>query len=204
MKIVMMVEGKTERAFMPTLRSFLESRLGGRMPRLRTQVHDGAVPTGEKLQKVVKALLGGRDPVDHVIWLSDVYPGKGLWTTAQEAKDRAREWVGPETRFHPHAALHDFEAWLLPYWPRIKILAKTNRNAPTQPPELVNHTCPPSFHIREAYRVGECRKDYKKSIDAAKILKDQDLLHAIRSCPELKALINTILGLSGGPHEMLP
>ena len=31
-----------------------------------------------------------------------------------------REWVGVEKRFYPHVALHDFEAWLLPYWEKIK------------------------------------------------------------------------------------
>lgn len=193
-----MVEGRTEAAFLPTLRSFLQARLQGRMPRLRPQVHDGGVPTGEKLRKSVEALLGGRNPVDHVIWLTDVYPAKGLWSNAREAKERARAWVGEEPRFHPHTALHDFEAWLLPYWPRIRALARTNRNPPDGLPETINHERPPSYHIKEAYRIGDCRKDYKKPIDAPKILKDQDLTLAISACPELKALVNTILNLSGG------
>jgi hypothetical protein len=203
MKIVIMVEGRTERAFMPILRPFLESRLGGRMPRLRTQVHDGAVPTGDKLKRAVEALLTGRDPWDHVIWLTDLYPGRNLWTTAAEAKERASAWVGDTLRFHPHTACHDFEAWLLPYWPRIMQLAKTNRSAPAGPPELVNHNTPPAYWIKEAYRVGAARKDYKKAIDAAKILKDQDLMVAIRACPELKSFVNRILALSGVEEEGL-
>jgi hypothetical protein len=93
--------------------------------------------------------------------------------------------------------LHDFEAWLLPYWARIKLLAKTNRSAPTGLPELINHDKPPADRIKEAYRLGECRSDYKKPIDAPKILKDQDLMLAITACPELRAFVNTILKLSG-------
>ncbi len=37
MKIAIMVEGKTERAFKGHLRTFLEARLAGRMPRLDFQ-----------------------------------------------------------------------------------------------------------------------------------------------------------------------
>ncbi len=196
-KIIIMVEGETEKVFLPFLRGFLQNRLNN-MPKLKPSVFDGAVPTGAKLKRAVENYFSGKEPADHVIWLTDVYPGKGIWTTAEEAKQKAREWVGPEDRFHPHVALHDFEAWLLPYWDRIKKLAKTERTAPSGKPESVNHMKPPAYHIKEAYHVGKCRKDYKKPIDAPKILKDQDLMISINACPELKALVNTILEISGG------
>jgi len=203
MKIVLMVEGKTEQAFKPFLETFLKARLAGRMPALRLRPSNGGVPTGETLQRHVKNFLTGKDPADHVIWLTDVYvdrrnPGKGLWRTAQEAKDKAKQWVGKEPRFHPHAALHDFEAWLLPYWERIKAHARTNRNAPSTWPEAVNHSHPPAYHINEAYRAGRFKRRYSKVLDAPRILEGQDLMVAIRVCPELKAFVNTILKLSGG------
>ena len=37
------------------------------------------------------------------------------------------EWVGENKKFHPHASQHDFEAWLLAYWEKIKRLAESNR-----------------------------------------------------------------------------
>ena len=165
------------------------------MPSIRPRVFDGALPSGEKLRRTV---LNHLSSCDHAIWLSDVYPGSGKWTTAEEAKAAARRWVGAEERFHPHVALHDFEAWLIPYWDRVMKLAGTNRSVPGGYPETINHDNPPSYRIKEAYQVGTCRKNYKKPIDAPKILQGQDLMLAINACPELKALVNTILSLAGG------
>lgn len=58
MRIAIIVEGKTEKAFDSSLKEFLKGRL------------------------------------------------------AADAKQKMREWVGTEPRFFPHAACHDFEAWL--------------------------------------------------------------------------------------------
>ena len=118
MKISILVEGKTEIAFMPHLRRYLESRLIGRMPSLDPVPCDGRLPTGDKLQRVVKGLLSyGRRPADHVIALTDVYTGSQsqAFRDASDAKAKMRDWVGTESCFHPHAAQYDFEAWLLPY-----------------------------------------------------------------------------------------
>jgi len=41
-----------------------------------------------------------------------------------------------------------------------------------------------------------------KTRDAARILRDQDLMIAIQACPELKGMVNTILAQCGG--EMMP
>jgi hypothetical protein len=46
--------------------------------------------------------------------------------------------------------------------------------------------------------VGGCRDDYSKPRDANRILRGQDLGVAAAQCPELKALLNTIITLSGG------
>ncbi|MFM7578100.1 MAG: DUF4276 family protein [Microcystaceae cyanobacterium] len=42
---------------------------------------------------------------------------------------------------------------------------------------------------------GKCNRDYNKIIDGKAILKENDLMVAIQACPELKAFINTIIGL---------
>lgn len=199
MKISLIVEGKTEKAFIPHLRRFLETRLAGKMPSLRTSSYDGPIPTDEKLKRRVNNLLSGRNAFDHVIALTDVYTGQNKFADAADAKRKMRAWVGAEPRFHPHAAQYDFEAWLLPYWCRIQDLAGGhNQSPPSGNPENVNDMNPPSKRIIEIFRRGTSRYDYVKPRDANRILEGQDLGIAIGQCAELKELVNTILRVCGG------
>ena len=203
MKIAILVEGKTETGFKPALLRFLKTRLSGRIPTLDFMSYDGRIPKREKLRRKVENLLNvGRQPSDAVIALTDVYTGTDDFTDAADAKQKMREWVGNESRFHPHTAQHDFEAWLLPYWSRIQELARHNKAAPTGEPEQVNHLNPPSRRIAEVFRIGARGRRYIKARDAIRILRNQDLTVAAGACPELKALLNTILGLcQGTPRE---
>ncbi|MDO9508842.1 MAG: DUF4276 family protein [Thermovirgaceae bacterium] len=131
MKITIIVEGKTEKAFMPCLSAFLRLRLAGKMPRLDPFPYDGRIPKESKLRRVVENMLQGKNASDHVIALTDVYTGSVPhdFRDAQDAKDKMSLWVGEERRFHPHAAQYDFEAWLLPYWSTIQKLARHNTTA---------------------------------------------------------------------------
>ena len=200
MKIAIIVEGKTEKVFIPHLRNFLQTRLAKRMPRLSTNVYDGRIPKEDKLKRVVDNELKGRNAVDHVIALTDVYTGTNPpdFLDATDAKIKMRSWVRDEPHFHPHAAQHDFEAWLLPYWPTIQKMAGHNKSAPAGLPETVNHNKPPADRIKEIFEIGQCRESYIKTRDAGKILRENDLLVAINACDELKAFVNTILRISGG------
>ena len=201
MRIALIVEGKTEKAFMPHLRTFLGGRLAGRMPALDPLPYDGRIPTGDKLKRVVERLLNDRQkPADHVIALTDVYTGTKPpdFQNAADAKNRMREWVGADPRFHPHTAQYDFEAWLLPYWTTIQRLAGHNRSAPSEWPERVNHNNPPAHRIKEIFEIGTCPGSYVKPRDAGRILQNNDLSTAVNLCPELKAFVNTILSACGG------
>jgi hypothetical protein len=197
-KVAVLVEGKTEKAFEPHLRAFLRTRLEGRMPRLDLVIYHGRIHKQQKLRREVENLLSGKRPADAVIALTDVYTGTDDFKDASDAKHKMREWVGPNVKFHPHAAQHDFEAWLLPYWAEVQRLAGHNRGAPTGPPESVNHNRPPSRHLQEIFRIGTCREDYAKPRDANRILQGKDLAVSAAQCPELKAFLNTILTLCGG------
>jgi len=201
MKIAVIVEGKTEKAFMPFLREYLKKHLQANMPKLDPVPYDGRIPKGDRLKRLVANLLGGLSPADHVIALTDVYTGTNPpdFINAQDAKNKMRQWVGEEPRFHPHAAQYDFEAWLLPYWPTIQKLAKHNKAAPGGNPETVNLHNPPAYRIKEIFAIGKCRDSYVKPRDAARILRENDLSIAIAQCAELKAMINTILSVCGGP-----
>lgn len=195
MEIAILIEGKTEMAFIPTLRSFLRPRLA-QMPRLHPIRYDGRIPKEDKLRRTVENLL---DDHDAVIALTDVYTGTRDFVDASDAKAKMAGWVGRNPQFYPHAAQHDFEAWLLPFWPTIQELAKHNRTAPTATPEQVNHNNPPSNRIKEIFELGRCRDSYVKPRDAKRILDKNDLLESAQACPELKAFLNTILSLCAGP-----
>ena len=198
MKITILVEGPTERAFKPHLLGFLKSRLEGRMPKLEFSVCDGRVYKEKKLRRKVEELLTiGKTPSDAVIALTDVYTGTADFSDAADAKQKMRLWVGKNDKFYPHVAQYDFEAWLLPFWEDIKKLAGHSRGAPAGLPESVNHNKPPSKHIQEIFRNGTCKRDYSKPRDANRILEGKDLAYAASKCPELKAFLNTILTLSG-------
>lgn len=198
MKISILVEGKTETAFKPHLQEFLKVRLAGNMPKLDFLPHDGRIPAGTKLRRVVERLLNAKKhSSDAVVALTDVYTGSQPpeFETADDAKTKMRKWVGDEERFHPHVALHDFEAWLLPYWEKIQMLTGSNRKPPGPNPEKVNHENPPAHRLAEVFRTGSKTKSYVKPRDVGRILRGEDLILAANACLELKAFLNTILGL---------
>jgi hypothetical protein len=155
LKITILVEGKTEVAFKPHLIAFLKPKLQGKMPRIDPYKYDGRIPKEGKLRRVVENLLSHGNPQsDAVIALTDVYTGTADFKDAADAKQKMRAWVGPEQRFYPHAAQHDFEAWLLPYWSDIQKLAGHNRSAPPGPPEGVDHMKPPAYHFGNSFELG--------------------------------------------------
>jgi hypothetical protein len=200
MRIAILVEGKTEVAFMPSLRSFLKSRLQ-QMPRLDPKPYNGRIPKKDKLRRVVHNYLT-IDNYEAVIALTDVYTGTDDFINAQDAKEKMKAWVGDNPKFYAHAAQHDFEAWLLPFWSTIQELAKHNKSVPGGNPEQVNHDNPPSKRIKEIFELGKSSRSYDKARDALKILEPNALMVSVQACPELKAFINTILTLCEG--ELIP
>ena len=200
MRIRIIVEGKTEQAFKPILIDFLRPRLVS-MPSLNFHPYNGSIPTEGKLRRIVQNSLEGKGAADHVIALTDVYTGSApyLFKDAVDAKNKMREWVGAEPRFHPHAAQHDFEAWLLPYWKTIQEMTGHRKNASSGKPENVNHEKAPPYWIKEMFELGnKSRKSYVKPRDAGRILRGNDLMVSIQQCGEFKAFVNTIISLSGG------
>jgi hypothetical protein len=198
LRVAILVEGKSERAFKPYLIAFLQTRLAGKMPKLDFMPYDGRIPTGGKLKRLVDNLLNdGKQPADAVIALTDVYTGTRPpeFPTAAEAKKKMREWVGPKPQFFPHVALHDFEAWLLPYWTKITNLTGSNHKPPGPDPEKINHGNSPAYRLAQEFRTGPKTQGYVKTRDAGRILKGEDLMVAINACPELKAFVNAIIVL---------
>jgi hypothetical protein len=202
MKIVIIVEGETERVFLPFLRKFLNTRLKNNMPKIHIHLYRGRIPKQDQLMRIVNNHLSGKGSADYVIALTDVYTGSALheFENAADAKAKMKSWAGNESRFFPHAAQYEFEAWLLTYWETIQKLANHNMSPPGANPENVNHDRPPSYWIREIFRKGKRGGNYIKTRDAGRILRENEnnFLATINKCPELKALVNTILGICGG------
>ena len=71
MKISIIVEGRTEQAFIPYLHAYLKPILGDRMPKLDPLPQDGRIPTGNKLKHLVENVLRGKNASDHVIALAN-------------------------------------------------------------------------------------------------------------------------------------
>lgn len=200
-KIAIIVEGSTEKAFKNILQTFLEQRLQQNMPKLKfiTSGKGGRIPKKDDLRRDVERLL---QDYEAVIALTDVYTGSNDFINAEDAKQKMRQWVGNQSSFYPHAAQYEFEAWLLPFWDTIQKIAKHNQAAPSSKPETVNHNNPPSRRIQDIFERGRCRDSYSKVRDAKRILQKQNLIHAARVCPELRDFLNTILDLCGGTTIM--
>ena len=63
MRIALIVEGKTEKAFLPALRNYLMRTLAGQMPTLKAIPQGGRVPKEDKLKRLVKNLFKDYDAV---------------------------------------------------------------------------------------------------------------------------------------------
>ena len=196
MRIAIIVEGRTEKAFKPFLQTYLKGKLSGNMPNLDFVPQDGRIPTKVALRCLVERLLNdGRKSADAVIALTDVYTGTSDFSDAADAKAKMISWVGNIPNFYPHVALHDFEAWLIPYWPKIQGLAKSDRQRPGSNPEAINHNKPPAYRLKEIYRSRTCRREYNKVRDVPIILRGEDLGVAVNECAELKAFVDRIISL---------
>ena len=191
MRIVLYVEGETERAFRNPLKAFLDGEAGER-PRVRLDVRKGVPVT--KLAPLVRDMERdlARPDCRGVVVLVDVYPH---FASADEARAHYAT-CGPKARFRAHCALHDFEAWLLPYWERIHRLAGKvpPKGCPWGVPESVNRVRPPSKVLADLFPAGNA---YRKTLHAPRILEGQDLRVAAEACPQLKAFLSTLLEFAG-------
>lgn len=204
--IAIIVEGKTEKVFVSCLQAFLKNRLAGKTPKLKAYMpgNGGPIPKEAALKRMVKNHLNGRNAADAVIALTDLH-GRNDFSDAHDAKKKMGEWVGTnEKRFYPHVAVHEFEAWLLPYWSKILELAGPKKSVPelAANPETVNHNRPPSQRLNDLFMTGKFHRSYVKVRDAQSILAGQDLMVAINRCAELKAFVNSIFAICG--EEKLP
>ena len=197
MKIVLLVEGGTEKAFINHLRTFINRRLPpDQSPKLKAVCFNGEIERGAKLERAVRGQFA--NGADYVIGLTDVYP---KFNSAAEAKALLTS-EARDDRFRAHAAQYDFEAWLLPFWKTIQKRSKTNAQPFAANPETVNGTKPPSKRLRELYAKGGGYYSKTREVNEILSVKDNDLAVAAAACKELRLFLNTILELCGG--QLIP
>jgi hypothetical protein len=195
MRVVLLVEGQTEKALRPVLKALLDAHAQGKRVGLQVRPYGGSeVWNAERVYRDARGML--QDPeVLGVILLVDVAPRFA-------SPDDVRTHYGALPRFAAHCALHDFEAWLLPYWERVFREARrpAPKRCPWPNPEAVDLTKPPSRVLSEDVFTG--KPAYRKTVHAPRILEGQDLGVAAAACPQLKAFLNTLLEFAGYDARM--
>lgn len=193
MRIVLLAEGDTERALAEHIKCFLDERAeAAGKPKIALRTKPITLNRGDLRGRIRLELL---DPqVVAVVGLVDVYP---LFASAEEAKRFLREASANDPRFYAHAALHDVEAWLLPFWQSICDRIAVRRAAPGAHPEKVDFDHPPSRRLQELYSLAKPPQKYIKPIEMNAVLRGKDLTIAAEQCPEFRALLNTLLTVSG-------
>lgn len=200
MTIAIIVEGESEVVFIGAIRKFLSRRCQpGKLPRLIARPLNGNVPPRSQLIKLVRNEL--RDGRNAVIVLTDVN-GPMKFKNSQDAIAKIEESLQGLAELHSkvfvHAAQYELEAWVIPFWPKIQAILKSNKPKPDAKPELINHDRPPSRLLSELFRT-QRKIRYSKNLHLREILEDQDLAIAAGECPGLKAFLNRILEISGCP-----
>jgi hypothetical protein len=204
MKIVVLCEGETEAAFRDALLAFVEQcKIESGVDSLRNRIafrkRDKAVPSGEKLYRIVENILAEGD-VKAVVVLKDMYPEYRNISPSEARNNIMKDLTGLPNVFAA-VARHDFEACLLPFWSEIQ--RRTGRNtAPlSSQPEDINDNAPPAHRLSELYQAAHPHpKKYKKPSEAKAILHGKDLRISAAKCPEFKHFLNIILRLSDLPE----
>lgn len=194
MKIVVLCEGRTEKALRSGLREFVQGRAQDR-PRIgvETRALDGPMMR-LKLATLVDRHLEKSDVVG-VVAITDVYPD---FQTADDAKAGLKRFAGSASsspKFRAHAAKFEVEAWLMPFWKQIADRLGVKAASPGARPEEINHEQPPSRRLKDLF--ARAKQRYEKVIDGPRWLTAERLEEAAESCPELKSFLNSLLEFAG-------
>jgi hypothetical protein len=198
-KIVLLVEGDTEKSVLP---GFFQRWLKGKVDPL-----PGIFAVNAKgCDKLLKACaqkaamhLDSRDVLG-VIGLIDLHGPEcpPHCTTTDKRRDYLRELLEKEVdspRFRQHFAIHELEAWLLSdpniFPPAVKKALPRKVHAPEQcsGPDL------PGALLARLYRE-KTAKDYKKRVHGSELFAKLDPTIAADKCPALAALLGDLLDLA--------
>lgn len=196
MKIVLLVEGETEKYLPPFLKCWLDSKTPAPVA-IRVVNLQGAANYLKDFARRARIELSEAGAAA-VVGLIDFY-GSGLaypdGTTDQKygwAQRSLQSLVG-DPRFRQHFALHETEAWLFSQ-PQI-FPHDVAKELPRKDPETINLQNPPSRILKEIYQ-RKLKTKYAKPTEGAKLFRKLDPELAASRCPHLKLLLDDLLDLA--------
>ncbi len=203
MKLVLFVEGYTERALPAFFKRWLDPRLAQPVG-IKVVRFEGWRNYVDEIARKVELNLSGRSGADVVgaIGLLDLY-GPTFYpphiVSVEEryawAKQHLEAKVGAP-RFRQHFAVHETEAWLLSdpgLLPKAVAAALPGRSSR---PETVNFNEPPARLLERLYRE-KLQRNYKKVTDGANLFEKLAPEVALARCPYLKVLVEEMEALVG-------
>jgi hypothetical protein len=203
MKLVLFVEGVTERKGLPEfLKRWLDPKLS-RPIGIKVVQFQGSPAYYEEIETRVDLALSGKGGADVVaaIGLLDLY---GLsfcpadQTTAEARKAWAKEHLEKRVgnpRFRQHFAVHETEAWLLAHPENLPPEVQKALPGKAARPETVNFDEPPGKLLGRLYQE-KLGRGYKKVIDGTNLFQLLSPDRAYEKCPALKALLDDMLSLA--------
>jgi Domain of unknown function (DUF4276) len=195
-KIVLLVEGQTEKYLPPFLKCWLDSRTPERVA-IRPVVFSGVANYMKDFARVARTEFAETD-ASGVVGLIDFYasglcyPDGSIDERYAWAQRKLQSMVG-DHRFRQHFAVHETEAWLFSQpeiFPR-----EVAPELPKKEPETINLQNPPSRVLREVYQ-RKLKTKYRKPTEGAKLYRKLDPELAASRCPHLKLLLDDLLGLA--------
>ncbi len=196
MKLVLLVEGETEKYLPPFLKRWLDTKTAQPAAIRVVNLHGAANYMKDFARRArtefAEAEAGG------VLGLVDFYgsgldyPEGNLGEKYAWARTKLESMVG-DRRFRQHFAVHETEAWLLSQpevFPR-----EVARELLTKPPETINLQNPPSKILKEVYQ-RKLKTKYAKPTEGAKLFRKIDPELAASRCPHLKLLLDDLLDLA--------
>lgn len=204
MKIILLVEGETEKKVLP---GFLQRWLAGKvdpLPAIKAVNTNGC--DNHIKECATRARLYFKEPdVLAVFGLLDLHGPKNIpahCTSIKDKCDHLRQSLEKEVnspKFKQHFAVHELEAWLLSdptiFPPEVQraFPAKTAR------PESVNSMEPPSTLLARLYR-NKTNHEYKKTTHGTVLFSKLDPEVARAKCPALAALLTDLLAVAQNSH----
>lgn len=199
MKLLLFVEGESEKALPAFFKLWLDPRL--RQPvGISTIRFKGWRDYYDKIARKVELSFKTQELVGAIglldLYGPDFYP-KGATTAAERyswAKKHLEERVG-HPRFRQHFAVHELEAWILAAPEILPREIQASLPGRVIHPEDVNFDEPPAKLISRLYRE-KLRKAFKKRTDVADLFRVLPPEQALQKCPHLKLLLNDMLALA--------
>lgn len=197
MKIVVLVEGDTERKALPDFFGrWLAVHDCGHVSVVVSNFRGNDNYLKEYANKACRYL--STPGVIGVVGLLDLYglthPVAKSGTVAERyTKTKAALERPVSGDFRQHFAVHELEAWLLSDPALFKPSLRSK--LPKKPPEEVNFDTPPAKVLEKHYPKA-CGCDYKKTTDGRTLFQKLDPAQAAAKCPYLKLLLDDLLDMA--------